>query len=218
MERIDLFDRYIAGTLPQKEISDFKKRLETDSDFASEFKVYLLTVKGICQEAEQENIELGTALKSMTKEQLKSIIGTPHKMAKTPSVFRRNIFWITSMAAMLVVVFGIGWNLYVSSQNHLCDVVCSYAYQPIEGSRSSGGEYVNLNNLNEDQIQSLLPDMKKSFEGDEVDSQDWHIDGMNLAMAYLKLHKKKDAIKVLEVLAAKSSEPQEYNRLIQQLK
>lgn len=41
---------------------------------------------------------------------------------------------------------------------------------------------------------------------------------MNLAMAYLKLHRKSDAVKVLETIAANSSEPDEYNRIIKQLK
>ncbi len=60
--------------------------------------------------------------------------------------------------------------------------------------------------------------MKAAFESDEIDSQDWHIDGMNLAMAYLKLHRKKEAIKVLGTLATKASKPEEYNRIIEQLK
>lgn len=99
----------------------------------------------------------------------------------------------------------------------MCDVVYEYAYQPIEGSRAAGGEYLNLNNLTKEQIKSQLPELLMKFQDDEIDSQDWHIDGMTLVMAYLKVHRKKDAVEVLKVMASNSSEPQEYNRLIEQL-
>ncbi len=219
MERIDIFDKYIAGKLSESELVEFNKHLDSDEKFATDFKVYIISVRGICQEAEQENIEFGHAMKSMTKAQLQSIIGK----SKKPRIVRTNFFrermmWISSMAAMLVVAVTIGWNLYISSQNHLCDVVYNYAYQPIEGDRGDGTEYIDLNKLTAEQIEIQLPHMKAAFEADEIDSQDWHIDGLNLAMAYLKLHRKKDAVKVLEILAANANEPDEYNRIIEQLK
>ena len=158
-------------------------------------------------------------MKSLTKAQLQSIIGKGEKPRMVrPNFFRERMMWISSMAAMLVVAIGIGWNLYTSSQNHICDVVYSLTYQPIEGDRGDGSEYLDLNKLTTEQIETRLPDMKAIFEADEIDSQDWHIDGMNLAMAYLKLHRKSDAVKVLETMAANSSEPDEYNRIIKQLK
>ena len=219
MERIELFDKYINDQLLKKERADFDTRLESDEDFASDFNVYLIAVRGICQEAEQENIEFYHAMKSLTKEQLQSIIGkSENSRIVRPNFFRERMMWISSMAAMLIVAIGIGWNLYSTSQNPLCDVVYNYTYQPIEGNRSDGKEYIDLNKLTDEQIEIRLPDMKAAFESDEIDSQDWQIDGMNLAMAYLKLHRKKEAIKVLETLATKSSEPEKYNSIIEQLK
>ena len=219
MERIELFDKYIAGTLSKAEVAEFRTRLDSDEKFATDFKVYLISVRGICQEAEQENIEFGHAMKSLTKAQLQSIIGKNEKpRIVRPNIFLERMMWISSMAAMLVVAIGIGWNLYTSSQNHICDVVYSLTYQPIDGDRSDGSEYLDLNELTAEQIEMQLPDMTSIFEADEIDSQDWHIDGMNLAMAYLKLHRKSDAVKVLETMVANSSEPDEYNRIIKQLK
>ncbi|ROT03935.1 hypothetical protein EEL49_12290 [Muribaculaceae bacterium Isolate-104 (HZI)] len=219
MERIELFDKYIAGTLSKAEVAEFRTRLDSDEKFATDFKVYLISVRGICQEAEQENIEFGHAMKSLTKAQLQSIIGKNEKpRIVRPNIFLERMMWISSMAAMLVVAIGIGWNLYTSSQNHICDVVYSLTYQPIDGDRSDGSEYLDLNELTAEQIEMQLPDMTAIFEADEIDSQDWHIDGMNLAMAYLKLHRKSDAVKVLETMVANSSEPDEYNRIIKQLK
>lgn len=219
MERIELFDKYIAGSLSETEVAEFQKLLDSDEKFATDFNVYLISVRGVCQEAEQENIEFGHAMKSLTKAQLQSIIGkSENPRIIRPNFFRERMIWISSMAAMLVVAIGIGWNLYTSSQNQLCDVVYSYAYQPIEGDRSDGSEYLDLNKLTTEQIETRLPDMKAIFEADEIDSQDWHIDGMNLAMAYLKLHRKSDAVKVLKIMASEASEPEEYNKLIEQLK
>ena len=219
MEKIELFDKYIAGKLSEAEVTEFKNRLNSDENFATDFKVYLISVRGICQEAEQEDIEFGHAMKSLTKTQLQSIIGKGEKPRMVrPNFFRERMMWISSMAAVLVVAVTIGWNLYTSSQNHLCDVIYNYAYQPIGGDKGDGTGYIDLNNLTAEQIETRLPDMKAAFESDEKDSQDWHIDGMNLAMAYLRLHGKSDAIKVLETLAANASEPDEYNRIIEQLK
>ena len=219
MERIELFDKYIAGTLSEAEVAEFKQRLDSDETFATDFKVYLISVRGICQEAEQENIEFGHAMKSLTKAQLQSIIGRDERPRFVrPGFFRERMIWISSMAAMLVVAVAIGWSLYTSSQNQLCDVVYSYAYHPIEGDRGGGTEYIDLNKLAAGQIETRLPDMEAAFEADEVDSQDWHIDGMNLAMAYLKLHRKSDAVRVLEIMASEASEPEEYDKLIGQLK
>ena len=75
MERIELFDNYINNQLSDVQRSEFDAKLKADEEFASAFKVYLLTVNGICQEAHQENLDFGLAMKSLSKEKLKEIIG-----------------------------------------------------------------------------------------------------------------------------------------------
>ena len=75
MERIDLYDKYIKDQLSKKERADFVARLESDENFASDFKVYLFTVDGICREAHQDNLDFGLAMKGLSKDQLKEIIG-----------------------------------------------------------------------------------------------------------------------------------------------
>ena len=59
MERIELFDKYISNQLSDSEKADFEARLNSDEKFASDFKVYLLTVDGICKEAKQDNLDFG---------------------------------------------------------------------------------------------------------------------------------------------------------------
>lgn len=217
MERIELFDNYIAGTLSDAEIADFKSRLDSDSDFAAEFRTYLLTVRGICHEAEQENIEFGHAMKSLNKSQLMSIIGKSERPRIIRPV-RERILWMSSIAAVLVIAIGVNWYSSVSSHNHLCDVVYNCYYESVEGTRSAGGNYVNLDSLTARQIEDSIPALTERFESDSVNTQDWHIDGESLAMAYLKLHRKDDAVRVLTEMAAKADDPRKYNRMIQALR
>lgn len=220
MEKIELFDKYIKGSLSDAQRSEFDQRLNSDADFASEFKVYLLTVDGICREAHQDDLEFGHAMKSLNKSQLQAIIGNTKKThIIRRSFFRERMMWVSSMAAMLIIAVAIGWNLYTTSQNHLCDVVYSNSYQPIEGGERGANEkeYLNLNMLSNEQIAAKIPQLKLAFESDEVDSQDWHIDGMTLSMAYLKLHQKNHAIEILKTMASKTTAPEVYNRLIEQL-
>lgn len=226
MEEIDLFDKYITENLSETEMAEFRSRLESDDSFALNFRAYLLAVRGICQEAQQDDIDFGIAMKSISREQLQSIIGKREKPRILRQNFlRRNAMWISSMAAMLVVAIGVGWSIYTSSQARLCDTVYNLSYKPVTGDpRSVRGickKFADLNTLTPAEIEAQLPELRAAFEADEIDSQYWHIDGMNLAMAYLKLHRKKDSIKTLEYLAAHSSEPdnkKEYTRIIDQLK
>lgn len=64
---IELFDQYIDDTLNADEKQAFERRLRSDKSFATDFRVYLFTLKGICQEAEQDNIEFGHAMKQISK-------------------------------------------------------------------------------------------------------------------------------------------------------
>lgn len=66
---IDLFDRYIDGVLADSEKAEFEQRLSSDAGFAEDFRVYLFTVRGICMEAEQDNIEFGHAIGNMSEEE-----------------------------------------------------------------------------------------------------------------------------------------------------
>lgn len=83
MERIDLYDKYINNQLSDSEKADFDARLESDKNFASDFKTYLLIVDGICREVQQDNLDFGLAMKALSKDQLCKIIGKD-KVKKNP--------------------------------------------------------------------------------------------------------------------------------------
>ena len=77
MEDIELFDRYIDGSLSPEETKKFDRRLETDSDFLSDFKAYCAIELAIYQEAEQDNKDFGEAMKRIPQEELSAIV-EPH--------------------------------------------------------------------------------------------------------------------------------------------
>lgn len=89
MERIDLFDRYFNGELSEEENIRFKERLDADEEFASDFKIYSMTVAGICKEAEQDNVDFGAAMKHLSKYQLYEIIGRKPKSISREDVINR---------------------------------------------------------------------------------------------------------------------------------
>lgn len=75
MKNIILFDQYIFGELSADEEKDFISRLKNDSELAVEFQTYLSIVKGVCLEAQQDDLEFGAAMKNISKEELREIMG-----------------------------------------------------------------------------------------------------------------------------------------------
>lgn len=75
MKNIILFDQYIFGELSADEEKDFISRLKNDSELAGEFQTYISVVKGVCLEAQQDDIEFGVAMKNISKEELREIMG-----------------------------------------------------------------------------------------------------------------------------------------------
>lgn len=75
MKNLILFDQYIFGELSADEEKDFISRLKNDSELAVEFQTYLSVVKGVCLEAQQDDFEFGAAMKNISKEELREIMG-----------------------------------------------------------------------------------------------------------------------------------------------
>lgn len=121
MERIDLYDKYINDQLSDKERDEFDARLKSDKEFASDFKIYLFTVDGVCLEAHQDNLDFGLAMKSLSKDKLKEIIGKQDVASQVaasaeckseivkPKVIRFKpwIWQVASIAAVVIIAFTI---------------------------------------------------------------------------------------------------------------
>lgn len=207
MERIDLFDRYINNQLSADERQQFDIMLKEDSEFASDFKVYLFTVDGIIKEAQQDDMDLGIAMKSISKEQLCQIIGKSENVehgivAETnrnkAKLFKPWMWQVGSIAAVIVIAFIVMLNMHKQSQNAIYDSI--YASAQLEESHSRGrSDAINITKLNDDELKSRLPEMEKKYLESE-DKEEMYEYGYPLAMAYLRFHQPKPALEILNKL------------------
>lgn len=219
MERIELFDNYILDNLIPEEKIAFESRLKTDKAFAYDFKVYLFAIKGIQKEAEQDDIEFALALKHLSKEQLKEIIGrrSQPRILRLPYL-RERLAWVSSVAAVLIIGFFTVFQVQRYGQYQLYDTIVAYNYVP-DYDRSEG----DINNYSAKEVKDILPQLEEDYaNAPNDDVQKCQDAGMRLAMAYLKLHDKDKAVKTLEDLASRFHDDEEFsvrcNKIISQLK
>lgn len=215
MERIDLYDRYINNQLSDKERADFDARLESDEDFASDFKVYLFTVDGICREAHQDNLDFGLAMKGLSKDQLKEIIGKQDVgstaaafIAESSGIektkvlrFRPWMWQAASIAAVVVIAFTVVLNIEKTARYSVDNAI--YACAEINPDLvRAGGEPLDVKSMSDDELKAQLPELISLYQSasnnDEVADN-----GYALAMAYLRLHDRDNAKVILERLVSR---------------
>lgn len=219
MERIELFDDYIFDNLTPEKKSAFDSRLKTDKEFVEDFKVYLLALKGIQLEAQQDNMELALALKNISKEQLYEIIGRKKqpKILRIPYL-RERLAWVSSVAAILIIGFFTVFQVQRQGQYQLYDTIVAYNYIP-DYDRGEG----DINNYSGKEVKEILPQLEKDYQDAPADDvQKCQDAGMRLAMAYLKIHDKDKAVKTLEEMASRFHDDEDFaarcNKIIKQLK
>lgn len=215
MERIDLYDKYINDQLSEKERADFDARLESDENFASDFKVYLFTVDGICREAHQDNLDFGLAMKGLSKDQLKEIIGKQDvgstaaasiaessEIAKTKVLRFRPWMWqAASIAAVVVIAFTVVLNIEKTARYSVDNAI--YACAEINPDLvRAGGEPLDVKSMSDDELKAQLPELISLYQSasnnDEVADN-----GYALAMVYLRLHDRDNAKVILERLVSR---------------
>ena len=203
MDRISLFDRYIKDELSESERKDFLLRLDEDGQFASEFKVFLLSVSGVCQEAEQDNADFGAAMRHISREQLRGVTGAGNGQA--PTVKRKFLPWMiqcVSVAAVAVIAFMVVKNVENTAARKVDDAILAAADCEILLSRGPGGdsEPFDLSKMTDDQVAAALPEISGSF--DRMDR--WSLEradaGFAIALSYLRLHDKEASARVLNNL------------------
>jgi anti-sigma-K factor RskA len=199
MDNIELFDKYIKGNLSRQEQIEFDNQLKSDKEFAAEFKLYLFSVDGICRETEQDNIEFGVAMKNITKEQLREIIG-PRKEAVRPKVlkFRPWIWQVASIAAVVVIAFTVVFQFEKQSRYNVDDAIYACAGEDAMLWRS-GAEQVDITTLSNDELKAQLPKLIELYNT-ATDNQEIADNGYALAMAYVRLHDRENARDILSQL------------------
>ena len=215
---IELFDRYIDGDLSADEKQAFDERIASDKAFRIDFRLYLFTLRGVCQEAEQENIEFGHAMKNISEAELMRIIGRNRqpRMLRL-SYLRERLAWVASIAAVLIVGIFTVLNVRQTGMDRLDNTIVAYNYIPESNRGESvirGWEDITSNDI------PTLEQAYKSAPADDIQAQEDA--GMRLAMAYLKVHDRKKAKDILTELSARVADDEEVsaqcNRILNQLK
>ena len=191
-------------SLSEKERHEFETRLETDKAFKEDFLVYLAVADGVCREAEQDDADFGHALKNVSDDQLWEIMGprrrAPLKVAALKPKARPWVTWAVGVAAMVVVVFGAGWGFMRHVDNRFMDNIYAVHIAEIP-TTFRGGDEVDLTKMDDKQLKDYLPQLEKEYAESRVGTQDNMLAGLRLSMAYIRLHKKAKARKILSELA-----------------
>lgn len=209
---IELFDRYIDGGLSVDEKQDFDERIASDKDFRMDFRIFLFTLRGVCQEVEQENIEFGHAMKNISEAELMRIIGRSRQSRILKFSYMRERFaWVASIAAVLIVGIFTVLNVRQIGMDRIDNTIVAYNYIP---DSNRGWESITSDDI------PTLEQAYKSAPADDIQAQEDA--GMRLAMAYLKVHDRKKAKDILTELSARFADDEEFsaqcNRILNQLK
>ncbi|MDE6577685.1 MAG: hypothetical protein K2K58_05895 [Muribaculaceae bacterium] len=207
---IILFDDYINDSLSHDEKVNFEHRLKSDKDFREDFRLYLFTLKGIISEAQQENAEFGIALKKINSNELEHIIGKDNRRTNpfTSSRLKKNLAWLSSIAAVFIVGIVAVFSIMKYESDKVDDVIVYYNQNILNLTPRSAGDagidqsFRNITNLSQEDVRELLPIYIKAYQdapADDVQAQ--QMAGLSLVMAYIKLHDRKEAVKLLNDLS-----------------
>lgn len=223
MERIELFDNYINNQLSDVQRSEFDARLESDKEFASDFKVYLLTVNGICQEARQDNLDFGKAMKNLSKEQLQQIVGQRKNLQSNISQkettvkvlrFKPWMWQVASIAAIIVIAFTVVFNIEKNARFSVDNAI--YACAEINSDLTrDGSEMLDIRSMSDDELKENLHKLVSNYNSAET-SDEVADNGFALAMAYLRLHEREKSKEVLNQLVTKFKDNSEYAGYVSQ--
>ena len=209
---IELFDRYIDEELSAEEKQAFEARLHNDKGFRSDFRIYLFTLDGLCREMEQENADFAIAIGNISAEGFDKIIirkkSNPFKNGNNR--IRERFAWISSIAALFIVGLFSVITVMKSGESKVDDILVHYNESMLID--RAGGEAVDYTAMSTEELTRNIPmladNYRKAIEGDDVQAQE--IAGMRLAMAYLKLHDRKQACKLLEEMTRRFADDEEF--------
>lgn len=191
--------------MSESEALDFERRMADDKDFSSDFQIYKMIVKGIWKEEKEEETELDNAFKSLSKDDLRRIVGPKMTIVKGGKPKAKVVYmasWIASVAAVVIVAFTLTFNIQRSARNSVDDVMFDCYYTPV----SRGGEdIVDLSKASAAEIMKQLPTLVAAYKN-AADEQELSSYGINLAMVYLKIHDRDNARQILLDVKAKCTD------------
>ena len=208
---IELFDSYISGSLDTKDTEMFKKRLGQDKDFREEFMLYLITVKALISETEQDNLEFARSVISLTDNQFEKAIGKRKTKSHGPrirkrSFMRERMYWASGLAAaILLAVVTIGY-IRLSDSQRVDNMIVAYnesSYPYVSRGAMDEDSYLQtpVGNKAEDSFQINVEALRAEYNRIPVeDAQYKKMIGKQLAIEYIRQHDRKNARIVLEQL------------------
>ena len=198
-----------------------------------------LADRAIIKSAEEENIELGVALKNISEDDLKEIFRKnnndvlsdtnpvlddvkPHiGIAAAASInLRRTWIEVASFALLITVSAFLIYNTNRNANTALYNTIVAYNY--VSSSRD-GEELKDITEMSQDELRNYIPTLQKAFDDAPIDDiQECEDSGMRLAMAYLKLHEKEKTVTLLNELKSRFNFDEDYvakcNKIINMLK
>lgn len=236
MDHMDIFDKYLAREMTEQEQRDFEARIKTEPELAQDFKAYLLSVRAVCQEQEQDHADFVAAMRHLTQEGLREIIGLPPapgaaagsaagtgagKPSKGARLTRPAVMWCLSTAAILIVAFTVTYGFKRDGDHRRYELIADYNFVTVY-TRSGEPATADLRETHADSLRLMLPALERAFHEAPADDALAVCDaGVNLAMAYLKTHDRKRAVQTLRTLMARYPDDAELaahcHRLIRQI-
>lgn len=163
-----------------------------------------IIIDGLIKEAEQDNADFAAAMRKMSDKEFQEMVYQPVVHKSRFKIFRPWITAVASAAAVILIVL-------IPSINSMNARLCDSALYMSEAYITAPKGGFDISSASITQIKEELPNLERQYEntidtdGKSVHYRDGFQDaGWTLAVAYLKLHKKSDAIKVLKTLASQA--------------
>lgn len=189
-----------------------KNKADINGKSISNKTIEALARQAIYRTAEEENTELGVALKHISPEQLREITSGSYSRAATRAFKgRRSLTWMWQAACWVLIVGGAALWITLNHRQanyNIDEIVADYCM-----SSRGGEEPVNISDMDEEQVRESIPLLEKEYAtADPDDVQECQMAGLNLAMAYLKIHDRKKAREILEELKMRFKDDEEFVR------
>lgn len=182
-----------------------------------------LVDRAIYNEAKEENIEFGHALKEIPEQELLEILNSGRKKKRTFNrILWERIGWSIGIAALIAVAITVPISVENHSNDKICNIVYDYNASQLREmasmvSRSADEPMPDITTMNEEQLNNVLPELEERFLSSES-LQDISINGRLLAFTYIRLHKRTEACKILETMIDKLKGDEDYIETVEDCK
>ena len=174
----------------------------------------------IIREAEEDNIEIGRALKDISEGELKKILGVKKKKRSYNKLILERVIWSISVAALIAVAICLPIGIENRSKDEIDNLLYAYNASELSAmessvSRSAGMVLPNITAMTDDELKEILPELQRYFEESST-SQDITVNGKILALSYIRLHKREEAREILKIMIDKLSADEDYGATVKE--